>query len=327
MGNNFINDLALRFAPTYWASEKEKCYLVELEKKEVPRVYRAYPPWNPFIHFSVRPLEPKESLTAYEINYLAIWDWDRGLEGHQWDTERTAILVVGPQNGDADDFSAREAYYAAHEGALTDSSEHCACPSKTCGVTVYWSEGKHASYINPGCCLAMEMFERPGFKSSPGEYTLFDIGTIEDPKVPWLLYRKKWDPRKKVDPIYKKLKMHPWGLKSWEKIERPRHSEEEIERFQKYEGLEETGERDKKTVMTAQNVDNRLLANISAFTRKGYEIVRNSTLKGIDIDFVARANLSVGELEKIVQKNLHGSELREYVKGVYLRRKFKTKAV
>jgi hypothetical protein len=127
MEKDFVYELAQKFAPIYWASERERCYLAELEQNEVPRVYRGYPAWDPIVYFSAIQLDPRDDAIAYEINYFTIWDHDTGgilggWNGHLWDTERTAILVTGPRDEeDANQFSAEEAYYAAHEGASNTS--------------------------------------------------------------------------------------------------------------------------------------------------------------------------------------------------------------
>jgi hypothetical protein len=78
MDENFAHTLALKFAPTYRASKGEKCFLVEFEHQEKPRILRAYPAWNPFVYFSALQLGPHGDLIAYEINYLTIWDRDTG---------------------------------------------------------------------------------------------------------------------------------------------------------------------------------------------------------------------------------------------------------
>ena len=232
---DFIMNLAEKFAPVYRASSKEKCYLVELYPDErEPRVFRAYPPWNPFVYFSAVRLDPREDNIAYEINYFTIWDWDKGINGHQWDTERTAILVQGPLSGDKtnpDAFRSKDSYYAAHEGALRDKSGYHACVSEGCGVTVYWSCGKHASYQDPDECIRpFEAFKSPGYESKPGEYTLVDIGTHKDPKVQWVLYDLKWDrERNKTDPLCRKLKTRTWGRKTWTRIRKDGKEEEEYE--------------------------------------------------------------------------------------------------
>jgi hypothetical protein len=296
----FIEKLAEKFAPTYMASRKEKCYLVELEPIERPRISRAYPAWNPLVYFSAISMNP-EDCTAYEINYLTIWDWDQGIDGHQWDTERTALLVSGPKEGstDTDEYDAREAYYAAHEGAITDRSQFCTCPSGDCGVTVYWSQGKHASYANLCDKWFMEKFEEPAHKSEPGDYALINVGTPEDPKYPWLTYNHKWGPQ--VDSIYSKLKKRIWNKKTLERIERNRqYSEENIEQFQDYEDIPATGQLDTSTIMAARKIDSYLLQHFDDRTKEDFSILKNSGIRG-------------RELKKIMKSGIQGKELKRYV--------------
>ena len=339
---DFIMNLAEKFAPVYRASLKEKCYLVELYPDErEPRVFRAYPPWNPFVYFSAVRLDPREDVVAYEINYFTIWDWDKGINGHQWDTERTAILVQGPlseDNTSPDAFRAQDSYYAAHEGALKDNSDYHACVSEDCGVTVYWSCGKHASYQDPDECIRpFESFKSPGYESNPGEYTLVDIGTPDDPKVQWILYDLKWDKeRNKTDPLCRKLKTRTWGRKTWTRIridgkkeeehkereivgkekmkKEERKRESDVSLLQEYLDLPKTGEMDVRTLRKAENVDPYLFRNIQEFSQPEFSSILQSELRGPDIDLIAKAHLSTNDIEEVAQKNIHGVALREYVK-------------
>jgi hypothetical protein len=296
----FIQELAEKFAPTYMASRKEKCYLVELESTERPRVSRAYPAWNPLVYFSAIPLDP-EGYSAYEINYLTIWDWDQGIDGHRWDTERTAVLVIGPQekSTDTDDYYAEEAYYAAHEGAITDRSQFCACPVEDCGVTVYWTQGKHASYADLHEKWWLETFVNPAYTSKPGTYTLKDVGTPENPQYPWVTYNHKWGPN--VDSIYSKLKKRVWTRKNLQKIERNRHySEEEIEQFQEYENIPPTGHLDEKTLLASKNLDSHLMKHFDDFTKEEFVSLKDADISG-------------REIEKIAKSRVRGKELKRYV--------------
>jgi hypothetical protein len=255
MNEDFLYELAVKFAPTYTASLGEKCFLVELEPEEEPRTSKAYPAWNPFVYFSAVQLNPHEDRTAYEINYLTIWDRDTGgilgsWSAHQWDTERTAILVEGPKDEeDAEAFSAKEAYYAAHEGMpFVDKSEFCSCPSGDCGITFCWSEGKHASYPgDPRTFFAFELFESPGYESAPDAYRLVDVGTLENPKVPWICYDHPWGPDD-VGSVCKKLKSRLWDPQTWEQIERARYTKEQILHYQEVQDLPVTGKVDVDTI-------------------------------------------------------------------------------
>jgi hypothetical protein len=323
MKESLVNDVARKFAPTYVASSGEKCYLVELEHEEKPRLLRAYPSWKPFVYFSVMKLNPQEDVAAYEINYLTIWDWDTGgvlgmrLSGHQWDTERTAILITGPKDEeDVEAFSAQQAYYAAHEGvSLVDRSCYRECESETCGVTVYWSYGKHASYPdNPQSVLGFERFKSPGFRVGPEEYSLVNVGNLEhpSPEAPWICYRKGWGSQK-ITPIYKKLRTRVWTRKTLRQIKKGSITEEHVRRFQELEHLPVTGEVDRATFEAAQNVDRHLIQNITEFSQGTYKTLHQSEMRGRDIDLVAESNVSQRKIEKIVEKGLRGAKLKKYL--------------
>ena len=117
---SFEDDLALKFAPTYISSAEEDRYLVELERTPIPKIALGYPPWKPCIYYSVLQYVSRNDQDFYEINYLSIWDKDTGgilgrFNAHQWDTERTAILIKGPAGEeDLSSFEGEEVYYAAH---------------------------------------------------------------------------------------------------------------------------------------------------------------------------------------------------------------------
>lgn len=323
--NDFVYNLAQKFAPTYWASSEENCYLVELEpENSEPRIFRAYPPWNPFVYFSALQLNCCEDRTAYEITYFTIWDRDTGIKGgignHDWDTERTAILVTGAKDGDIDAFSAKEAYYAAHEGvSLFDNSDFCSCPHG-CGVTIYWSEGKHASYPNDPRQYLFEKFNPPGFESYPGKYTLVDMGTLDNPHFPWVCHTPDWG-KDKVGSIFEKLKTRLWKKTTWEKIKKRYYTEEKHQLYQEYEDIHAAGgDTEALTLATMKKVrderpDPHLIRNINKFSKKDYVAIRDSEIKGTDIDYIAKANLATSEIERITQKNLHGEALRKYVRG------------
>ena len=315
MNENFEHELAQKFAPLYKASEGEECYLTELEQQEKPRILRAYPAWNPFVYFSALRLHTKEDLVAYKINYFNIWDWDTGglagfLSAHEWDTERTALLVVGPKDEkDPDAFYAKESYYAAHEGAITDSSAHYPCMSKHCGVTVYWSKGKHASYPGLDKFPAYETFEEPGIESNPDGYTLVDIGTIDNPKVPWVLYRGGWG-SKKVQSIYEKLRMRIWDKKTWERVERHCLPEVYVRIFQKYLGLRITGKWDLDTVKAAYAVNPQLIRNIQNYSEQEFLDIYSKKVRGVTS---LLAEFSTGKIEKIVKSILYSHALEDEI--------------
>jgi hypothetical protein len=123
----FESNLAHKFVPTYHWSKGEGNCLAELDpKSENPTLVLGHPPRKPYVYFFVSDLGRHEDDYVYEINYLTIWEWDAGtplpgkgwIGAHQWDTERTAVLVAGPEEDkdNPDAYALRQAYYAAHEG-------------------------------------------------------------------------------------------------------------------------------------------------------------------------------------------------------------------
>lgn len=157
-------------------------------------------------YYSVFKYLPRDDHDFYEINYLSIWDRDTGgliglFRPHQWDTERTAILVKGPAGGDNSSlFVAEEAYYAAHEGESFNSSEYVVPLKEDRGVTVYWSLGKHSSYSSyPPLFMALvDQIKQPEARVEPPDYVLKNAGTISNPTdlAPWLNYKDNWGPDK-----------------------------------------------------------------------------------------------------------------------------------
>ena len=255
--------------------------------------------------------------------HCCIWDQDTGgklgsWNGHPWDTERTAILVTGTEDEeDVALFSAREAYYAAHEGVpFVDKSRFIQRVSANRGVTVYWSEGKHASYPDNPCLFSIfESFELPGYECKPEDYTLINIGTIKYPKIPWVLYKEGWGPEK-VGSIYKKLKIRLWMRKILQAIKRIRYTKEQLKNFQRIENLPVTGELDKDTIkaIRVENPDPHLIQNIDKLPLEVSLGILHSKIKGRNIDFIAKANLSSREIGDIIQKDLHDKALSDYLR-------------
>ncbi|MBU7014922.1 MAG: peptidoglycan-binding protein [Theionarchaea archaeon] len=308
--------LAKKFAPTYIASEGERCYLTELRQKEKPQVALAYPVWNPHVYFSALNLGSHRGKTAFEINYLTIWDWDTGgvlgrISGHQWDTERTAVLVVGPVNSkDPEEFSVHEAYYAAHEGVpLVDKSSYVPCARKDCGVTVYWSLGKHASYAEPPQgILGFERFRSPGIRTEPEDCTLTAVGTTESPlpEAPWIIYKKGWG-TSRITPVYRKLRTRLWKRSSWQKIKEPSTTEEHIKLFQEYRGLEPTGKVDRETFSQARHIDPLLIENITQLSQEKFEVLNTSHVSGKDIDLLVKSELTASQIKKVATERTPGA--------------------
>ncbi len=194
----FESELGQKFAPTYHASRNERNYLAQLEPEEEPKLALAHPPWRPHIYFSVVGLGTRDGEGTYEINHLTIWDWDSGSAGglgaHQWDTERAAIVVVGPEDShDPEAYQVRQAYYAAHEGVKLggllsfDNSRYVQYPrGKERGPDVRWSRGKHASFSDLKTLrvsTAGDWYDAPGRSPSPGSIVLWMWGPWNNPHL------------------------------------------------------------------------------------------------------------------------------------------------
>jgi hypothetical protein len=183
--------LAEYFAPTYFSSAEEYQYLVELEPELHPRISLCYPPWKPCIYFSIFNWPPVDNQDFYEINYLSIWDRDTRINGHVWDTERTAFLVKAQIGAvDLSHFEIQEVYFAAHEGeGPLNRSTYVELPGVGQGIVVYWYLNNHGSYPSSKDANRywfFEEFKEPGNKADPKGYALKDAGTIDQPCEPWI---------------------------------------------------------------------------------------------------------------------------------------------
>jgi hypothetical protein len=192
-------------------------------------------------------------------------------------------------------------------------SRFCQCVSANRGVTVYWSQGKHASYPDNPCLFSIfESFELPGYECKPEDYTLINIGAIKDPKTPWVLYREGWGPGK-VGSIYKKLKTRLWMRKILQAIKKIRYNKEQLKNFQRIENLPVTGELDRDTIkaIRVENPDPHLIQNIDKLPLEVSSGILHSKIKGRNIDFIAKANLSGSEIVDIIQKDIHDKALND----------------
>jgi len=224
----FETDLGRRFAPIYHSSRGEGNCLVQLEPQREPTFARGSPPWVPHVYFSVYLLGTCGGERFYEINYLTIWEWDTGIRtpigvqgSHQWDTERCAVLVAGPEGSqDLTAFTARQAYFAAHEDVRVgpwslDNSRYLKYRRlRHSGPDVYWSKGKHASFVSLEelrRSSAGDCYDKPGRVARPDQYTLVDVGTLSSPSAdsPWITYTGGWG-EQSICPVYEKLKSHLW---------------------------------------------------------------------------------------------------------------------
>lgn len=265
----FESTLGHKFAPYYHSSRGEGNCLVKLAARPAPTFVRGYPPWEPHIYFSTRLLGTHAAERLYEINYLALWEWDAGTRtmlgvqgSHQWDTERCAVLVAGPSDSlDPTSFTARQVYYAAHEGVRigpwsVDNSRYLKYRRwRSDGPDVYWSKGKHASFVNLGelgRSSAGDSYDKPGRVAQPGRYELVDVGTLEAPSsdCPWIAYTKGWG-EQGISPVYDKL-----GSRLWDQSGEPlrpirRLTEDEVKDVQMELDVRPTGQFDEQTLERA----------------------------------------------------------------------------
>jgi hypothetical protein len=265
----FETDLGRKFAPTYHSSRGEGNCLVQLEPQREPTFVRGYPPWLPHVYFSVYLLGTSRGERFYEINYLTVWEWDAGTStpigvqgSHQWDTERCAVLVAGPEDSqDLAAFTARQAYFAAHEDVRVgpwslDNSRYLKYRRLWhSGPDVYWSKGKHASFVSLEelrRSSAGDSYDKPGRVVRPGQYRLVDAGTLSHPSAecPWLNYAEGWG-EQRISPVYDKLKRRLWDASG--KPLRPirRLTEDEVRDAQSELEAALTGQFDGETLQRA----------------------------------------------------------------------------
>lgn len=262
---NLESELGHKFAPTYHSSKGEANCLVELEPRREPTFARGYPPWEPYVYFSSYLLATHGDERFYEITYLTIWEWDAGTEtrvgvqgSHQWDTELSAVLAVG-RGRDLGSYTMRQAYFAAHEGVkfmkvLSLDNSHYFRPRRLRGhgPEVYWSKGKHASFADLRRLrgsTAADSYVTPGKVARPGQYTLVDAGTLENPSpaAAWIRYSKGWGAQR-ISPIHDKLRRRLWDAGGKQLLRLRTVTEEDIKAVQSVLGVEETGQFDHATV-------------------------------------------------------------------------------
>lgn len=293
----FESDLARKFAPIYHSSRNERNYLAQLEPESQPRLALAHPPWRPFVYFCMVEVETSDGERAYEINYLTIWDWDSGTLGglgeHHWDTERTAILVAGPEEShDPSEYAARQAYYAAHEGVRlggllsVDNSQYVRYRgARDSGDDVYWSTGKHASFRNLGTLrhsTAHDSYRRPGHVARPGEYTLVDVGSLQQPSAaaPWIMHRKGWGPQR-ISSVYSKLKDRLWDAAGNRLRPISKVTEDQLMQIQAKLNVPQTGQLDEETLrQTAARLPSYLVWTTREITEADVTLMAD---RGIDV--------------------------------------------
>ncbi|NIN63532.1 MAG: hypothetical protein GTO63_02210 [Anaerolineae bacterium] len=277
--STFEFELAHRFGPTYHASRNERDYLAQLEPQLEPSLALAHPPWKPYVYFCVVELGASEGNRVYEINYLTIWDWDSGTVGrfgaHQWDTERAALLIAGPEDTqDPEAYKVSQAYYAAHEGVKLggllsfDNSRYVRYPrGRERAPDVWWSKGKHASFPDRQALessTARDSYDAPGDvtrpgipgeATRPGEYSLVDAGALEQPSAaaPWIAYNKRWGLHR-VSSVYSKLKDRLWDAAGNTLRDIPIVTEDEIRLAQSVLRVRESGQLDDETLQRAADI-------------------------------------------------------------------------
>ena len=96
-----------------------------------------------------------------ELHYYHLWNFDCGASSHPLDAEHVSALVradgagAGTTGTPAGGWTATYWYAAAHEDTACDASHGARATSldaTTQGPVVWISEGKHASFLDPGVC-------------------------------------------------------------------------------------------------------------------------------------------------------------------------------
>lgn len=179
---SFENALADAFTPIYHVSQYEPDQFATFVPNSVTQIVQNRFGQNPVSHFRVQPLGfyynyYNQRVSVLRIDYLTLWDHDSGLvtggacdafpglnelegiQSHNLDNERSAVLVAAPASGnsynlDPNAYSAYSYYTAAHEGAPNDKSRYIDFPTNPipAGLHIHLalSLSKHATYtFNP----------------------------------------------------------------------------------------------------------------------------------------------------------------------------------
>lgn len=170
-------EIAFAFVPEYHISSYEQAEFVTLQPwSQQMQVQTTVDPGT-HVYYRVTPYGHANGKAYLRLDYLTVWDRDDGLvidglclawtyglgialdglASHDWDTERSVILVAcSPVNGwysrEIGDYRAYKIYTAAHEGATTSdhsmSTDLDAAPHEH--VLLWLSLSKHATYwFNP----------------------------------------------------------------------------------------------------------------------------------------------------------------------------------
>jgi hypothetical protein len=142
LADDFEQQLLVKFVPTFMLSNAE-CDAKPAEFAPgilEPRVVAR----NGTIYGQVFPR--RQNL---EIHYYHLWSRDCGQLNHALDVEHVSALI------DRDTLNALYWYAAAHEDTLCDASSAAAAAvldAESRGPTVWISEGKHGSFLDPTRC-------------------------------------------------------------------------------------------------------------------------------------------------------------------------------
>ena len=196
LDDGFEDGVADAFTPVYHVSNGEYPWTGFARFADAPNQVtvsvRSNPPVPPISDFRVQPLgfgydSSGQQVSVLRLDYLTLWNWDDGLvisgaciadlyflagwvgfsaglildglQAHEFDNERSAVLVAAPvtepwvfnQNPGA--YSAYSFYTAGHEGTFTDTSAYY-FPSQPVPAGLHINLGlslsKHATYtFNP----------------------------------------------------------------------------------------------------------------------------------------------------------------------------------
>lgn len=196
LDDGFEDAVADAFTPVYHVSNAELSGTGFARFADNPNQItvsvRSNPPVPPISHFRVQPLgfgtdASGQQVSVARVDYLTLWNRDDGLvvgggciadlyflagwvgfsaaaildglQGHEFDNERSAALIAAPVpqpgvfNQDAGAYSAYSYYTAGHEGTFTDTSAyHSPSPPVPAGlhINLGLSLSKHATYtFNP----------------------------------------------------------------------------------------------------------------------------------------------------------------------------------
>ncbi|HEX4960530.1 MAG TPA: hypothetical protein VF173_06805 [Thermoanaerobaculia bacterium] len=185
LADKFEKRLANAFTPFYFVSAGDPDVFATFQDQSTLAIATLAQATPPISHYRVTPLGIKNGMGYLQIDYLTVWNRDEGLSvsnlckvllpalglsidglgAHDFDEERSAVLVGAPVSGgtysnDAATYKAFDYYLAAHEGVLI--FDHSGYISPTSPVPA----GSHAA-------LALSRSKHSTYPFNPDKFPIF----------------------------------------------------------------------------------------------------------------------------------------------------------